>query len=106
MILSVDDLRVLAKKRIPRAIFDYAAGGAYEERTLGRNTADLDAMSFRQRVMVDVSNVSVATTLLGSEASMPLAIAPTGLAGLFHADGEILAARAAAACGIPYCMSA
>jgi L-lactate dehydrogenase (cytochrome) len=105
MILSVDDLRVLAKKRIPRAIFDYAAGGAYEERTLGRNTADLDAMSFRQRVMVDVSNVSVATTLLGSEASMPLAIAPTGLAGLFHADGEILAARAAAACGIPYCMS-
>jgi L-lactate dehydrogenase (cytochrome) len=105
MILSVDDLRVLAKKRIPRAIFDYAAGGAYEERTLGRNTADLDAMSFRQRVMVDVSNVSVATTLLGSAASMPLAIAPTGLAGLFHADGEILAARAAAACGIPYCMS-
>jgi L-lactate dehydrogenase (cytochrome) len=105
MILSVDDLRVLAMKRIPRAIFDYAAGGAYEERTLGRNTADLDAMTFRQRVMVDVSNVSVATTLLGSAVSMPLAIAPTGLAGLFHADGEILAAKAAAACGIPYCMS-
>ena len=105
MIQSIEDLRVLAAKRVPRAIFDYAAGGAYDERTLLRNTADLDSMSFRQRVMVDVSNVSVATTLLGAPASMPLAIAPTGLAGLFHADGEIHAARAAAACGIPYCMS-
>jgi L-lactate dehydrogenase (cytochrome) len=105
LILSTDDLRKLARRRIPRAIFDYAAGGAYEERTLSRNTADLDAMTFRQRVMVDVSNVSLATTLVGIPVSMPLAIAPTGLAGLFHADGEILAARAAAACGIPYCMS-
>ena len=105
MILSIDDLRELARKRVPRAIFDYAAGGAYEERTLLRNTADLDAMTFRQRVMVDVSNVSLATTLVDTPVSMPLAIAPTGLAGLFHADGEILAARAAAACGIPYCMS-
>ena len=104
-ILCIDDLRRLAQKRVPRAIFDYAAGGAYEERTLLRNTADLDAMTFRQRVMVDVSNVSLATTLLGNEVSMPLAIGPTGLAGLFCADGEILAARAAAACGIPYCMS-
>ncbi|MEP6546204.1 MAG: alpha-hydroxy acid oxidase [Gammaproteobacteria bacterium] len=105
VILSIDDLRKLARKRVPRAIFDYAAGGSYEERTLLRNTADLDAMTFRQRVMVDVSNVSLATTLLGQRVSMPLAIGPTGLAGLFHADGEILAARAAAACGIPYCMS-
>src|ERR1700730_14532446 len=105
MILSIDDLRTLARRRIPRAIFDYAAGGAYEERTLLRNSADLDAMTFRQRVMVDVSNVSLATTLLGTPVSMPLAIGPTGLAGLFHADGEILAARAAAECGIPYCMS-
>lgn len=104
-IQSIDDLRKLAKRRIPRAIFDYAAGGAYDERTLSRNTADLDAMEFRQRVMVDVSEVSMATTLAGAPASMPLAIAPTGLAGLFHADGEILAARAALACGIPYCMS-
>src|SRR6202453_2138374 len=105
MILSIDDLRELAKRRIPRAIFDYAAGGAYDERTLLRNTDDLDAMTFRQRVMVDVSSVSLATVLAGTPASMPLAIGPTGLAGLFHADGEILAAKAAAACGIPYCMS-
>ncbi len=62
MILSIDDLRELAKRRIPRAIFDYADGGAYEERTMRRNSADLDAMSFRQRVMVDVSNISLATT--------------------------------------------
>jgi L-lactate dehydrogenase (cytochrome) len=105
LILSIEDLRELAKKRVPRAIFDYAAGGAYEERTLLRNAADLDAMTFRQRVMVDVSDISLATVLLGQPVSMPLAIGPTGLAGLFHADGEILAARAAAACGIPYCMS-
>ena len=105
MILCTDDLRRLAKRRIPKAIFDYAAGGAYEERTMLRNTADLDAMTFRQRVMVDVSDVSLATTMAGSPVTMPLAIAPTGLAGLFHADGEICAARAAETCGIPYCMS-
>lgn len=105
MILSVEDLRELAKRRIPRAIFDYADGGAYEERTMRRNSADLDALSFRQRVMVDVSNISLATSFVGSAASMPLGIAPTGLAGLFHADGEILGARAAAACGIPFCLS-
>jgi L-lactate dehydrogenase (cytochrome) len=104
-ILSIDDLRTLAKRRVPRAIFDYADGGSYDERTIRRNAADLDAMTFRQRVMVDVSQISLATTFLGSPVSMPLAIGPTGLAGLFHADGEILGARAAAACGIPFCLS-
>ena len=104
-ILSIADLKELARRRIPRAIFDYADGGSYEERTLRRNAADLDAISFRQRVMVDVSNVSLATTMAGSAASMPLAIAPTGLCGFFHADGEILGARAAAAFGIPFCLS-
>src|SRR5258706_7275824 len=105
VIASVADLRALAKKRIPRAIFDYADGGAYEEITLRRNTIDLEALAFRQRVMVDVSNVSTGATLLGQPVSMPVAIAPTGLAGLFHADGEILGARAAAAFGIPFCLS-
>ncbi len=103
--LSIDDLRTLAKRRIPRAIFDYADGGSYDERTLRANAADLDKLIFRQRVMVDVSTVSLATTVVGSAISMPLAIAPTGLAGLFHADGEILGARAAAAFGIPFCLS-
>ena len=105
VIQCIDDLRELARRRIPKAIFDYADGGSYDEQTLRRNAADLDALSFRQRVMIDVSNVSMATSFLGQPVSMPLAIAPTGLAGLFHADGEILAARAATACGIPYCMS-
>ncbi len=105
VITSIADLRALAKKRIPRAIFDYADGGAYEEITLRRNTIDLEALAFRQRVMVDVSNVSTGATLLGQPVSMPVAIAPTGLAGLFHADGEILGARAAAAFGIPFCLS-
>jgi L-lactate dehydrogenase (cytochrome) len=104
-ILNIDDLRKLAMRRIPRAIFDYADGGAYDERTLRRNSADLDAMTFRQRVMVDVSKISLATSFLGTPVSMPLGIGPTGLAGLFHADGEILGARAAAACGIPFCLS-
>lgn len=105
MILSIGDLRDLARRRIPRAIFDYADGGSYEERTLRRNAEDLDALSFRQRVMVDVSAISLSTTLLGAPVAMPLAIAPTGMAGFFHADGEILGARAAAAFGIPFCLS-
>jgi L-lactate dehydrogenase (cytochrome) len=105
MIQGIDDLRKMARRRIPRAIFDYADGGSYQERTLRANAEDLDALSFRQRVMVDVSSTSLATTVLGTEISMPLAIAPTGLAGLFHADGEILGARAAAAFGIPFCLS-
>jgi L-lactate dehydrogenase (cytochrome) len=105
MILNIEDLRELAMRRIPRAIFDYADGGSYDERTIRRNAADLDAMTFRQRVMVDVSKISLATTFLGAPVSMPLGVGPTGLAGLFHADGEILGARAAAACGIPFCLS-
>jgi L-lactate dehydrogenase (cytochrome) len=105
MILSIEDLRNLARRRVPRAIFDYADGGSYEERTLRANAADLDAIGFRQRVMVDVSDVKLGTTLAGCAASMPLAIAPTGLAGLFRANGEILGARAAAAFGIPFCLS-
>jgi L-lactate dehydrogenase (cytochrome) len=105
VIQSIGDLRQLARRRIPRALFDYADGGSYEERTLRRNSADLDALSFRQRVMVDVSDISLSTTLLGLPTSMPLAIAPTGLAGFFHADGEILGARAAADFGIPFCLS-
>ena len=102
---SVADLRELARRRVPRAIFEYADRGSYEEVTLRRNRADLEALEFQQRVMVDVSTQVLATTILGSPATIPLAIAPTGLAGLFHADGEILGARAAAAFGIPFCLS-
>jgi L-lactate dehydrogenase (cytochrome) len=105
VILSIEDLRARARRRIPRAIFDYADGGSYQETTLKANAADLDAIQLRPRVMIDVSDIKLATTLAGTAASMPLAIAPTGLCGLYHADGEILGARAAAAFGIPFCLS-
>jgi L-lactate dehydrogenase (cytochrome) len=105
VILSIEDLRARARRRIPRALFDYADGGSYQERTLRANAADLDAIELRPRVMIDVSDIKLATTLAGAAASMPLAIAPTGLCGLYHADGEIKGARAAAAFGIPFCLS-
>jgi len=101
----IQDFRVIARRRIPRAIFDYADGGAYAEQTLAANRRDLDAIALRQRVMVDVSARSLATTLVGQPVSLPLAIAPTGLTGLFHPDGEIHGARAAEAAGIPFCLS-
>jgi L-lactate dehydrogenase (cytochrome) len=105
VVTSIADLRTLARKRIPRAIFDYADGGSYDELTLRRNRAALDALVFRQRVMIDISRLSLATTVLGEPWSMPVAIAPTGLTGLFHRNGEICGARAAEAFGVPFTLS-
>ncbi len=105
IINSVGDLRDLARRRIPRALFDYADRGAYDEVTLRRNRSALEALAFRQRVMLDVSRQELATTLVGQKAALPVAIAPTGLTGLFHADGEMLGARAAENYGIPFCLS-
>jgi L-lactate dehydrogenase (cytochrome) len=105
IITSVADLRELARRRIPNAIFDYADRGSYDELTLRRNRADLDALMFRQRVAVDVSRQSLETTLVGQPAAIPVAIAPTGLAGFYHKDGEIVGAGAAQAFGIPFCLS-
>jgi len=102
---SIADLRERARTRVPLAIFEYAARGSYDEITLRRNRADLDAIAFRQRVGVDVSNLATATTLVGQSCALPLAIAPTGLTGLFYRDGEVCGARAAAAAGIPFCLS-
>jgi L-lactate dehydrogenase (cytochrome) len=102
---SIADLRQLAQRRVPRAIFDYADRGSYDELTIQRNRRDLDALEFRQRVMMDISSQSLATTLVGEPVTMPLAIGPTGLTGLFHANGEMLGARAAEAFGIPFCLS-
>ncbi len=101
----IRDFREIARRRIPRAIFEYADGGAYGELTLAANRRDLDAMTLRQRVMIDVSQRALASTLVGQPVSLPLAIAPTGLTGLFHPDGEICGARAAQAAGIPFCLS-
>jgi L-lactate dehydrogenase (cytochrome) len=102
---SIADLRALARARVPRAIFEYADRGSYDELTIARNRSDLQAIEFRQRVMRDLSKLSVASTMLGQAVTMPLAIAPTGLTGLFYGDGEIHGARAAQAFGIPFCLS-
>ncbi len=105
VINSLGDLRELAQRRVPRAIFDYADRGSYDEITIRRNRQALDDIVLRQRVMVDVSKQEMATTLVGQPSSLPLAIAPTGLTGLFHPNGEIHGARAAAKAGIPFCLS-
>jgi L-lactate dehydrogenase (cytochrome) len=104
VITSVGDFRELARRKVPRAIFDYADRGSYEEITIRRNRADLDALTLRQRVMVDASKQTLATTLAGQPSALPLAIGPTGLTGLFRGNGEIYGARAAAAAGIPFCL--
>lgn len=104
-ITSVMDLRAQARRRVPRAFFEYADRGSYEETTLEENRAALRRLRFRQRVMRNVDERSLATTIIGQPASMPLAIAPTGLTGLQHGSGEILGARAAAKAGIPFCLS-
>lgn len=102
---SIEDLRAVARRRIPRALFDYIDRGSYDEVTWKRNRDDLRALTIRQRVLVDVARVSTATTVLGERWSMPVGLAPTGLTGFFHRDGEILAARAAQAAGIPFTLS-
>lgn len=105
VITSIADLREIARRRVPRALFDYADRGAYDESTLRRNHADFERLQLRQRVMVDVSKLSMATTVLGERWNMPIGIAPTGLTGLFHRDGEIHGARAARAAGVPFTLS-
>jgi L-lactate dehydrogenase (cytochrome) len=101
----IDDLRQAAQRRVPRQFFEYADGGSYAEQTLRANRADLENIRFRQRILVDVSHRSTATTILGEPVSLPLALAPIGLCGMQHGDGEILACRAAQAAGIPFTLS-
>jgi len=102
---SIADLRETARRKVPRAFFEYADGGSYAEETLRANRADLERISLRQRVLVDVADRSTSTRILGEPASMPMALAPIGLCGMQHGDGEILACRAAQAAGIPFCLS-
>jgi L-lactate dehydrogenase (cytochrome) len=103
--VCVSDLRELARRRVPRMFFELVDHGSYDELTIRANRADLLAIKLRQRVMVDVSVRSHATTIVGQPASMPLAIAPTGITGFIHPNGEIEGARAAEAEGIPFCLS-
>ncbi len=101
----IEDLRQSARRKVPRAFFDYAEGGAYAEQTLRANRADLERITLRQRVLVDVAHRSTKTTILGEPVALPLALAPVGLCGMQHGDGEILACRAAHQAGIPFCLS-
>ncbi|HMH68364.1 MAG TPA: alpha-hydroxy acid oxidase [Pinirhizobacter sp.] len=104
-ITNVADLRELARRRVPRAFFEYADRGSYDESTLRENVRALDRIKLRQRVMIDVDRRNLATSFIGQPVSLPLAIAPTGLTGLQYGGGEILGARAAAAAGIPFTLS-
>ena len=101
----IEDLRQSARRKVPRAFFDYAEGGAYAEQTLRANCADLERITLRQRILVDVAHRSTKTTILGEPVALPLALAPVGLCGMQHGDGEILACRAAHQAGIPFCLS-
>ena len=101
----IEDLRRLARKRVPRMFYDCVDGGSWTESTYRANEADFQQLHFRQRVACDISQRSTATTMVGQAVSMPVAIAPTGLTGMQHADGEILAARAAKNAGIPFTLS-
>ncbi|KNZ31954.1 MAG: lactate dehydrogenase [Methylibium sp. NZG] len=105
VITHIEDLRVLAKKRVPRMFYDYADSGSWTESTYLANESDFQRIKLRQRVAVNMENRSTATKMIGIDVAMPVAIAPTGLTGMQHADGEILAARAAKRFGIPFTLS-
>src|SRR6188508_236895 len=103
--MCIEDLRRIAKRNVPGVFFEYMEAGSYSEHTRDANVDDMRAIKLRQRVLVDVSQRKLSTTVLGEELAMPLALAPTGLAGMQYADGEILACRAAHAAGIQFCQS-
>lgn len=103
--LTIADLKERARRRVPKMFFEYADSGSWTESTYRANEEDFAKLKLRQRVLVDMSDRSLKTELVGQPVSMPLALSPTGLTGMQHADGEILAARAAEAFGIPFCLS-
>jgi L-lactate dehydrogenase (cytochrome) len=105
VITNIEDLRALARRRVPRMFYDYADSGSWTESTYRANENDFAKIKLRQRVAVDLDNRSTASRMVGVEVAMPVAIAPTGLTGMQHADGEILAAKAAEAFGIPFTLS-
>lgn len=105
VITTIEDLRRLAERRVPRMFYDYADSGAWTEQTYRANTSDFEKLRLRQRVAVNMEGRSLAGKMVGQDVSMPVALAPTGLTGMQHADGEILAARAAAKFGVPFTLS-
>ena len=105
VITTIEDLRVIAQRRVPRMFYDYADSGSWTEGTYRANESDFQSIKLRQRVAVNMENRSTATTMIGQQVAMPVAIAPTGLTGMQHADGEILGALAAKKFGIPFTLS-
>jgi len=105
VITCIEDLRVLAKRRVPRMFYDYADSGSYTEGTYRANESDFQKIKLRQRVAVDMSGRSLRTQMIGVDVAMPVALAPIGMCGMQHADGEILAARAAEKFGVPFTLS-
>ena len=105
VITNIEDLRVLAQKRVPRMFYDYADSGSWTESTYRANETDFNKILLRQRVAVNMENRTTKAKMIGQDVSMPVAIAPTGLTGMQHADGEILAARAAKKFGVPFTLS-
>ncbi|GGC01062.1 alpha-hydroxy-acid oxidizing enzyme [Oxalicibacterium flavum] len=105
VITCIEDLRVLAQKRVPRMFYDYADAGSWTECTYRANCSDFAPIKFRQRVAVNMENRTLRTTMVGEDVRMPVALAPTGFTGMQHADGEILAARAAERFGVPFTLS-
>jgi L-lactate dehydrogenase (cytochrome) len=105
VITNINDLKALHRRRTPRMFWDYCESGSWTEQTFRENVTDYDKLRFRQRVAVDISNRTLKTTMLGEPVSMPVALAPIGSLGMQHADGEILAARAAARFGVPFTLS-
>ena len=105
VITCIEDLRVLARQRVPRMFYDYADAGSWSESTYRANTADFESIRFRQRVAVNMEGRTLATRMIGQDAAMPVALAPIGALGMQHADGEILAARAAEKFGVPFILS-
>ena len=104
-ITCIEDLRVVAKRRVPRMFYDYADSGSYTQGTYNDNEAAFQKIKLRQRVAVNMEGRSTRTTMVGQDVAMPVAIAPTGLTGMQHAAGEILAAQAAKAFGVPFTLS-
>ncbi|MCW5771321.1 MAG: alpha-hydroxy-acid oxidizing protein [Rhodospirillaceae bacterium] len=105
MIVNIADMRRAARRRLPRFLFDYVDGAAYDEKTMRWNEAAFDRWRFRHRVLVDVTQRQLGVTVLGADQALPLALGPTGFAGLLWPRGEIAAAKAAEAAGIPFCLS-
>ncbi|RJF98516.1 alpha-hydroxy acid oxidase [Noviherbaspirillum saxi] len=105
VITTIEDLRRLAQRRVPRMFYDYADSGSWTESTYRANSSDFERIKFRQRVAMNMENRTLRTTMAGQEVAMPVALAPTGLTGMQHADGEILAAKAAEKFGVPFTLS-